>query len=327
MSEIDIELEELQNSINNNKDKLIKLEDQLIQKEESNENLIKNLMIQLDEKGAIIEELKLKIEGLKVEVNEKNNELNNKINELNDKINIIKNLEDEKNKYISEIDNLKKNITQLNEKYQQQIHDLEEKVVHFENLLKEKEDEFEKQKDELKTQIKDEREKLKSEFEKEKAEIKADFEKKLEKAKEIQEINDKIKVLIGEKQFIPQINNMLKNVKVRILLIIPKLEYISKIDLSALEKNVVINLSTNINMNNSNHKSIIQDLRKNYNITIRNYESEDIWGIKKDGDSLLISSKLESGDFFGFYTTDINIVNLFSGIISDATLRAKKVGK
>jgi len=326
MNDIELDLKKLKDSSIEEKIKLIELEKQFLEHEKTTTEQIKSLEYAVNEKDSTIEQKNMKIEMLKVQINKINAELSEKKKILDDFELEKRKWSEEKKLLIEKIDKSKSENEEIIENYKKKFDDLQE-------LIKNKEAEFENERNSLMAEITNEKNnhkeeliKLQEDFEKQKEKLIKEFEQKLKEEKENYQINDNIKILIGENQFISQINEILKNVKVRVLLILPHLDDLNNIDLSSIDENVSINLSTRIDLKNPEHENIISNLRKNYNIIVRNYESEDLWGLKKDGDSLLLASKLESGEYFGFFTSDIKNVNLFSVIISDANLRAKKIG-
>ena len=346
MDNISAEIENLRSAVESRKIELIKLENEIINNEKYKNDKINELENLINEKDGKLLELNMKIDGLKTEINQINKELSEKQQQ-------IQLLTDEKEKYTTEIKDFEEKINKMNTDYKQKILELENKINELDEQLKTKESDLQKLKDDFQAEMKKEKERLEAEIEglktdfeeeknkflKEKEEILKEKEnlfeekekilKELEEEKEsskIAQIDDNLRILNNEDEFIEQINNMLKEIKIRTIIIIPTIQHLEKIELDNLERNIIVNLSTHINMSDPSHKQIVKDLRRKLNITIKNYEAEDLWGLKKDGDELFLATKLESGNFFGFVTSDINNVNLFSGIITDATFRAKKIG-
>lgn len=328
MEEKELNIDELRNSVIIRKEKLLESENQIIFKEKSKDEEIKNLENLIDEKVSDIEQYKQEINMLKQDINTLNSEKGEILKQ-------IESLNEEKDNSSAAINELNLQIEQLKnslESKDQNIKELEQKIEELKQKVESKEGdiektkvEFEKEMENLNIQHQQEIDKINQKFDEEKQKIideKSSHQKTLEN---FMQINEKIQIITDEKKIIAQINQMLEEAKVRLLLIIPKFDQLNELELSKVTENVAINLSTSINMSNKENKKRINQLYNNYNINIRDYEEEDLWALKKDGDSLFIAPKLESGEFFGIYTKDRNSVNLFSGIISDAHLRAKKI--
>jgi chromosome segregation ATPase len=314
-------IEELRNSVIIRKEKLLESENQIIFKEKSKDEEIKNLENLIDEKVSTIDQYKQEINMLKQDINA----LNSEKSEILEQIESLNKAKDDSNAEINELNSQIEKLTNSLESKNQNIKELEQKVESKEQDIEKIKVEFEKEIEKLKIQHQQEIDKINQKFEEEKQKIVEEKSSQQQTLENFMQINEKIQIITDHKKIIAQINQILEDAKVRLLLIIPRFDQLTELDLSKVNENVAINLSTSIDMSNKENKRLINQLYNNYNINIRDYEEEDLWALKKDGDSLFIAPKLENGDFFGIYTKDRNTVNLFSGIISDAHLRAKKI--
>jgi len=347
MIDLGTEIEKLKNRIHEKKQKVKELENKMIFESKSKideliklESIIKEKDTKLEERQEKIMKLKQDIEKFKIESDEKNKKIDelgkikdekeSEISSLKDKIDRLTEEIENKDKIITsqkeEINNIKQDmdkvIDEIKENYEKKINEIKEE---YKKIIEDTKSEVEKELNTSKAKYEEELNKIKSEL-KEKIEDLEKRNKELEdKLKGVISNIDNIKIFNDRQDLIKHINEIIKDAKIRLMLVFPKLEDMKDIDLEDLDNNIAINLATNIDLKNSDHTNFLRKLQKKYNINIRNKDPDELWCIKKDGDSLIIGTILENGRFFGFYSNDRNIVNLFSGIVSDATLRAKRV--
>ena len=93
------------------------------------------------------------------------------------------------------------------------------------------------------------------------------------------------------------INEEIAKTKMRLLIVAPDISEISVSLLQSLPKHVNIRIATHIDMNNSKHIDIIQQLDGMQNITYRNRVEQDLFGINRDYEEVIlcILSKTEDG--------------------------------
>lgn len=126
-----------------------------------------------------------------------------------------------------------------------------------------------------------------------------------------------------------QINDSISRAKMRLHIIAPKIEHIDIIALSKLRSNVNIRISTNYNSINVMDQEKLSQIERYPNISIRNYQRENIWAINKDFEEVIVCvvSKSESGgiEIAGMGSVLDEHIKLFAGVLEDVWIQSKKL--
>jgi NADH:ubiquinone oxidoreductase subunit C len=119
--------------------------------------------------------------------------------------------------------------------------------------------------------------------------------------------------------------------KMRLLIVAPDLSEINVSLLQSLPKHVNIRIATHIDMDNSEHVDILQQLDGMQNISYRNREAHDLFGINRDHEEVIlcIISQSETGEEAGMELGGIGSIvqqhiKIFVPVLEDAWVSAQK---
>jgi len=126
-----------------------------------------------------------------------------------------------------------------------------------------------------------------------------------------------------------QIKDEISKSKMRLLILAPQL---IDIDIEALKlcpTRVNIRIATNVDLNNPKHQDALKELDKISNVDIRLYEKQDLWGINKDSEVVIICaiSRNPEGnisEIAGIGTATQEHIRIFVPVIEDAWMSASK---
>ncbi len=123
--------------------------------------------------------------------------------------------------------------------------------------------------------------------------------------------------ITGVNEILKHINNLLRDAKYRIILIIPSINDIKSLNFSSLVVSNIF-LATFFDTSKPEHLKIIEELNSKYKINVRFYENRDRWGVLKDGDTIIIANNSIDTEITGYLTSDMKLIEIFSKIINDA---------
>jgi len=126
-----------------------------------------------------------------------------------------------------------------------------------------------------------------------------------------------------------QINESLSRVKMRVHIIVPRLENIDLVALSQLKKHINIRISTNFDLNNPEHQTKLMQIEEISNITIRHYSVENLWSINKDFEEVIVCVVSRTGEgeieIAGMGSVLEEHVKLFAAMLEDVWIQSKKI--
>ena len=125
-----------------------------------------------------------------------------------------------------------------------------------------------------------------------------------------------------------QIKDEIPKAKMRLLIVAPQL---TDININALElcpKHVNIRIATYIDLHHADHVEILKKLNKKTNVDLRLREKQDLWGINKDSEVIMICAISRKGDeiaeIAGIGTAAHEHIRIFLPLIEDAWMSASK---
>ncbi|TXT60662.1 MAG: hypothetical protein BAJALOKI2v1_90076 [Promethearchaeota archaeon] len=127
---------------------------------------------------------------------------------------------------------------------------------------------------------------------------------------------------------VAQLNDAISRVKMRLYIIIPKLQDIDIVALQEVKRHINIRISTNFDINNEEDKAILEEVEEHPNITVRHYPRENLWAINKDFEEVVVSvvSRTEEGiEIAGMGSILEEHVKLFAGLLEDVWIQSKKM--
>lgn len=127
-----------------------------------------------------------------------------------------------------------------------------------------------------------------------------------------------------------QINDSISRVKMRFHLIAPRLEDIDMVAIKDVKRHVNVRISTNFDVNNEEHKQIINSIKEYPNIDIRHYSRENLWSINKDFEEVVVcvvapGVSFDQMEIAGMGSILEEHVKLFAAILEDVWIQSKKL--
>jgi len=117
-------------------------------------------------------------------------------------------------------------------------------------------------------------------------------------------------------------NNAMANVTI----IVPSIEDIQELYLYELKSSVAVNVACSINPGNDEHSEILQEHESLDNISIKNYEQGDRYGVNRDAEELLVAVIGSSeNNHLVFHTKDSKHIRLLNSLITESWIRSRKV--
>ncbi|MFX1310618.1 MAG: hypothetical protein ACFE8C_13030, partial [Promethearchaeota archaeon] len=123
------------------------------------------------------------------------------------------------------------------------------------------------------------------------------------------------------------VNDEISNAKMRVLIVAPELTDISIDSIKACKPHVNIRIATTIDLSNPKHVSILEELSENPNISVRNRRLQNLWGINKDYEEvvLCVLSQSDTGtEIAGIGSIIEEHIKIFVPILEDAWVGAQK---
>jgi len=128
---------------------------------------------------------------------------------------------------------------------------------------------------------------------------------------------------------ISQINEEVRNAKMRILIVAPTLKDIEIEPLLNIKPQINIRICCYINIEDPNHKKILDKLEKRTNISLRNRLLQNLWGINRDYEEIILGivSKSETEDTLELVGLGSNLsehIKILVPILEEAWMGSKK---
>lgn len=127
------------------------------------------------------------------------------------------------------------------------------------------------------------------------------------------------------------INEQISKAKMRLLIVSPQLTDINVNVLQKIPKFVNIRIATNIDLSSSDHAMILQELDQMQNVTYRHREMQNLWGVNKDHEEvvLCVVAKSEVGgkditEIAGIGSMIEEHIKIFTPILEEAWIGARK---
>ncbi len=127
------------------------------------------------------------------------------------------------------------------------------------------------------------------------------------------------------------INEQISKAKMRLLIITPQLTDIDVNALQKIPKFINIRIATNIDLYVSDHVAILQELDQMQNVTYRHREMQNLWGVNKDYEEVILCvvSKSEVGgkeitEIAGIGSIIEEHIKIFAPILEEAWIGARK---
>jgi len=120
---------------------------------------------------------------------------------------------------------------------------------------------------------------------------------------------------------ISSINGVLERTKVNVLIIVPSIKYIDLAKIGSLPKKVRIRIATHIE---DNKQSLIQ-LKTLPNVAIREYKRQDMFGVIRDGEEIVIGPYTKEGKTVGFGSRILEHVQRFKPLLESIWIEAEKI--
>ncbi len=127
------------------------------------------------------------------------------------------------------------------------------------------------------------------------------------------------------------INEQISKAKMRLLIVSPQLTDINVNVLQKIPKFVNIRIATNIDLSSSDHAMILQELDQMQNVSYRHREMQNLWGVNKDHEEvvLCVVAKSEVGgkditEIAGIGSMIEEHIKIFTPILEEAWIGARK---
>jgi hypothetical protein len=139
-------------------------------------------------------------------------------------------------------------------------------------------------------------------------------------------ILDFTKVNIPKKDILEKMREMLPNAISNVTIVVPGIEDLQELYLYEVRSSVSMNISCSINQGIDENSELLQEFESLDNITIKNYEQKDRYGIVRDAEELLIAVIGASDtNHLVFHTKDPKHIRLLNSLITEAWIRSRKV--
>jgi hypothetical protein len=143
-------------------------------------------------------------------------------------------------------------------------------------------------------------------------------------------ISDKIidftTVNIPKSEILEKLREMLPNAMSNVTIVVPGIEDLQELFLYEVRSSVSMNIACSINPGIDEHSELLQEFESLDNISIKNYQQQDRYGIVRDAEELLIAVKGESeNNHLVFHTKDSKHIRLLNSLITESWIRSRKI--
>jgi len=132
------------------------------------------------------------------------------------------------------------------------------------------------------------------------------------------------KVRYSREQIIAKIIEILNRAIHNVTIVTPSIEDLEDLKLFEVKSSVSVKVACNIDPANSKHSDLLTEFESLDNISIRQYDAKDRWGISRDNEEVFLAAVGESSNLV-FYSRDALHLKLFNPIIMESWLRSRKV--
>ncbi len=123
------------------------------------------------------------------------------------------------------------------------------------------------------------------------------------------------------------VNDEVAQAKMRVLIVAPQITDINLDSIKACKKHVNIRIATSTDLSNSAHVAILEELTKMQNITVRNRKLQNLWGINRDYEEVILCviSQTDTGtEIAGIGSIIQEHIKIFVPILEDAWVGSQK---
>lgn len=143
----------------------------------------------------------------------------------------------------------------------------------------------------------------------------------------IDKIVDFTNVQITKSEILEKMKEVLQNnAMANVTIVVPSIEDLTELYLYELRSSVSMNIACSINTGIDEHSELLQEFESLDNISIKNYEQRDRYGVIRDGEELLIAVIGRSeNNHLVFHTKDSKHIRLLNSLITESWIRSRKI--
>ena len=143
----------------------------------------------------------------------------------------------------------------------------------------------------------------------------------------IDKIVDFTNVQITKSEILEKMKDVLQNnAMANVTIVVPSIEDLTELYLYELRSSVSMNIACSINTGIDEHSELLQEFESLDNISIKNYEQRDRYGVIRDGEELLIAVIGRSeNNHLVFHTKDSKHIRLLNSLITESWIRSRKI--
>lgn len=145
-------------------------------------------------------------------------------------------------------------------------------------------------------------------------------------SRDTDKIIDFTRANIPKSEILEKMREMLPNSISNVTIVVPDIEDLQELYLYEVRSSVSMNIACSINPGIDQHSELLQEFESLDNISIKNYEQRDRYGIVRDAEELLIAVKGGSEDnHLVFHTKDSKHIRLLNSLITESWIRSRKI--
>lgn len=122
----------------------------------------------------------------------------------------------------------------------------------------------------------------------------------------------------GAEAIIAEITDIIWKAKIRIYLVTPTIEDVNLSIIKNIPKKVQLRIATYIDINNENHLRIALELSNEQNISFRQYKKQNLWGINRDQEEIIIGIVSKDRDIAAVASDVKEQIQMFAPILETA---------
>ncbi|NVM00916.1 MAG: hypothetical protein HWN67_01150 [Candidatus Helarchaeota archaeon] len=126
----------------------------------------------------------------------------------------------------------------------------------------------------------------------------------------------------GPEAIISEITEIMWKAKTRIYIVAPTIENVNLSIIRNLPQKISIRLATYLDFKNPNHLKIANELSP-YNINFRLYNEQNLWGINRDQEEIILGSATKDGDVAAVASDVKEQVQMFAPTLETAWIQGK----
>ncbi len=151
-----------------------------------------------------------------------------------------------------------------------------------------------------------------------------DLQKQIKEGAGIGGAIDLEKVRYTRDQIVVKVVEILNRAIHNVTIVAPHIEDLEDLKLFEVRSSVSVKAACNIDPANSKHSDLLAEFESLDNISIRQYDAKDRWGISRDNEEVFLAAVGEDSNLV-FYSRDALHLKLFNPIIMESWLRSRKV--